>query len=134
MRPVVSQPVFSFDHSGSRTGEEFNGRLLASGLRCPKVAPHRRILDAARRPSYDPAMEYAKLGRSNVSVSRISSGPCTSAFAPGREESLRIMDAALGGGINFFDTADVYGGPKGYGRSEEIIGRWFAAGGRDAIA
>jgi aryl-alcohol dehydrogenase-like predicted oxidoreductase len=42
----------------------------------------------------------------------------------------------LGAGINFFDTADVYGGPqspdmpKGYGISEEIIGRWLAQGGR----
>jgi aryl-alcohol dehydrogenase-like predicted oxidoreductase len=46
------------------------------------------------------------------------------------------MDAAIDAGINFFDTADVYGGPqrpdmeKGYGTSEEIIGRWLAQGGR----
>jgi aryl-alcohol dehydrogenase-like predicted oxidoreductase len=42
------------------------------------------------------------------------------------------MDAALEAGLNFFDTADVYGGPqrpdmeKGFGISEEIIGRWLA--------
>jgi Aldo/keto reductase family len=47
-----------------------------------------------------------------------------------------IMDAALESGINFIDTADVYGGPqspdleKGYGVSEEIIERWPAQGGR----
>ncbi|MDX8541161.1 aldo/keto reductase [Mesorhizobium abyssinicae] len=46
------------------------------------------------------------------------------------------MDEALDAGINLFDTADVYGGPqspemdKGYGTSEEIIGRWLAQGGR----
>jgi aryl-alcohol dehydrogenase-like predicted oxidoreductase len=46
------------------------------------------------------------------------------------------MDEALAAGINFFDTADVYGGPqkpdieKGYGISEEIIGHWLAQGGR----
>nr|WP_231493779.1 aldo/keto reductase [Methanobrevibacter arboriphilus] len=46
------------------------------------------------------------------------------------------MDAALEAGINFFDTADVYGGPqspdmeKGFGISEEIIGRWLSQGGR----
>jgi aryl-alcohol dehydrogenase-like predicted oxidoreductase len=46
------------------------------------------------------------------------------------------MDAAIDAGINFFDTADVYGGPqtpvmeKGVGTSEEIIGRWLAQGGR----
>lgn len=50
--------------------------------------------------------------------------------------SFRIMDVAVNAGINFFDTADVYGGPqspdmeKGYGTSEEIVGRWLAQGGR----
>jgi aryl-alcohol dehydrogenase-like predicted oxidoreductase len=50
--------------------------------------------------------------------------------------AFQIMDEALKAGINFFDTADVYGGPqspdmeKGYGLSEEIIGRWLAQGGR----
>jgi aryl-alcohol dehydrogenase-like predicted oxidoreductase len=46
------------------------------------------------------------------------------------------MDAAVEAGINFFDTADVYGGPqtpdmeKGFGISEEIIGRWLKRTGR----
>ena len=46
------------------------------------------------------------------------------------------MDAAVEAGINLFDTADVYGGPqspdmaKGYGISEEIIGRWLQRTGR----
>jgi aryl-alcohol dehydrogenase-like predicted oxidoreductase len=46
------------------------------------------------------------------------------------------MDAAIDAGINYFDTADVYGGPqtadmaKGYGISEEIIGRWLQRSGR----
>jgi aryl-alcohol dehydrogenase-like predicted oxidoreductase len=50
--------------------------------------------------------------------------------------SFAIMDEALDAGINLFDTADVYGGPqspdmeKGFGISEEIIGRWLAQGGR----
>lgn len=50
--------------------------------------------------------------------------------------SFEIMDRALEAGINLFDTADVYGGPqspdmeKGFGTSEEIIGRWLAQGGR----
>ena len=39
------------------------------------------------------------------------------------------MDAALGYDINFFDTANRYGGPENFGRTEEIIGRWFAKGG-----
>jgi len=45
-------------------------------------------------------------------------------------ESFQIMDRALEVGINFFDTADVYGGNPGEGVTEQIIGRWFAQGGR----
>jgi aryl-alcohol dehydrogenase-like predicted oxidoreductase len=39
------------------------------------------------------------------------------------------MDRAHEHGINFFDTADVYGGKKGEGVTEQIIGRWLAQGG-----
>jgi aryl-alcohol dehydrogenase-like predicted oxidoreductase len=51
------------------------------------------------------------------------------------EDSFKIMDRALELGINFFDTADVYGWSKEQGYTEEIIGRWLAQGGgrRDAI-
>jgi aryl-alcohol dehydrogenase-like predicted oxidoreductase len=45
------------------------------------------------------------------------------------KEAFRIMDAALDAGINFFDTANAYGGEGQRGRTEEIIGRWFAQGG-----
>jgi len=45
------------------------------------------------------------------------------------EESFRVMDRALEQGINFFDTANVYGWRKGEGWTEQIIGRWFAQGG-----
>ena len=45
------------------------------------------------------------------------------------DESHSIMDRALELGINFFDTANGYGGDKGRGTTEEIIGRWFALGG-----
>jgi aryl-alcohol dehydrogenase-like predicted oxidoreductase len=44
-------------------------------------------------------------------------------------ESFAIMDRALELGINFFDTANVYGGKSGEGITEQIIGRWFAQGG-----
>jgi aryl-alcohol dehydrogenase-like predicted oxidoreductase len=50
--------------------------------------------------------------------------------------AFQVMDAAIDAGINFFDTADVYGGPQspdmaqGYGTSEEIIGRWLERNGR----
>jgi aryl-alcohol dehydrogenase-like predicted oxidoreductase len=51
------------------------------------------------------------------------------------EDSFAIMDRALELGINFFDTADVYGWSVEHGHTEEIIGRWFALGGgrRDAV-
>jgi aryl-alcohol dehydrogenase-like predicted oxidoreductase len=51
-------------------------------------------------------------------------GPYTS-----EAESFRIMDRALEHGLNFFDTANVYGGKRGEGVTEQIIGRWFALGG-----
>jgi aryl-alcohol dehydrogenase-like predicted oxidoreductase len=44
-------------------------------------------------------------------------------------ESFRIMDSALERGINFFDTANVYGWKKGEGWTEQIVGRWLAQGG-----
>jgi aryl-alcohol dehydrogenase-like predicted oxidoreductase len=52
-------------------------------------------------------------------------------FGPQTEEaaSHSIMDSAHDSGINFFDTANVYGGPENRGWTEEIIGRWFAKGG-----
>jgi aryl-alcohol dehydrogenase-like predicted oxidoreductase len=51
-------------------------------------------------------------------------GPQTS-----EADSFRIMDQALEQGINFFDTANVYGGKTGEGITEQIVGRWFAQGG-----
>jgi len=50
-------------------------------------------------------------------------------------DSFSIMDRALDQGINFFDTANVYGGKKGEGVTEQILGRWLAQGGwrRDKI-
>jgi len=80
-------------------------------------------------------MEYTKLGRSNLTVSKICLG--TMHFGPkvSEEEAFEIMDRALDMGINFFDTADIYGRALGPGRTEEIIGNWLAQGGgrRDRI-
>ncbi|MDB5085785.1 MAG: aldo/keto reductase [Bacilli bacterium] len=74
-------------------------------------------------------MQYTYLGRSGLKVSRICLG--TMNFGPETEEkdAFRIMDTALEEGVNFFDTANVYGGSGNRGRTEEIIGRWFAQGG-----
>ncbi|HET9691439.1 MAG TPA: aldo/keto reductase [Acidimicrobiales bacterium] len=74
-------------------------------------------------------MNITHLGRSGVSVSRLCLG--TMNFGPHTEEAdaHAIMDAAHGHGINFFDTANVYGQHTGRGRTEEILGTWFAQGG-----
>lgn len=74
-------------------------------------------------------MNYVHLGRSGLKVSRVCLG--TMNFGPETTEadSGTIMDHALELGINFFDTADVYGWAVGEGITEQIIGRWFAQGG-----
>jgi len=74
-------------------------------------------------------MEYTHLGRSGLKVSRLCLG--TMNFGPQTEESEAhaIMDSAQESGINFFDTANVYGGSDHRGWTEEIIGRWFGKGG-----
>ena len=74
-------------------------------------------------------MEYTHLGRLGLVVSRLSLG--TMNFGPHASEgdSHAIMDAAIAHGVNFFDTANVYGRHLGVGATEEIIGRWFAKGG-----
>ncbi len=80
-------------------------------------------------------MEYVSLGRSGLKVSRLCLG--TMNFGPHTEESdsYEIMDKSLELGINFFDTANVYGWERGEGITEKIIGRWLAQGGgrRDQI-
>ncbi|HXG24703.1 MAG TPA: aldo/keto reductase, partial [Chthonomonadales bacterium] len=74
-------------------------------------------------------MQYTHLGRAGLMVSRLCLG--TMNFGPHttEEESHRIMDRAIDHGINFFDTANIYGWQKGEGITEQIIGRWFAKGG-----
>jgi aryl-alcohol dehydrogenase-like predicted oxidoreductase len=74
-------------------------------------------------------MEYTYLGKSGLKVSRLCLGTMNFGPETDEKESFRIMDAALDAGINFFDTANVYGGQGNRGRTEEIIGRWFAQGG-----
>ncbi|MFI0241552.1 aldo/keto reductase [Streptomyces sp. NPDC016845] len=73
-------------------------------------------------------MKYTQLGRTGLKVSRLVLG--TMNFGPETDEadSHSLMDAALASGINYFDTANVYGRSE-KGRTEEIIGNWFAKGG-----
>jgi aryl-alcohol dehydrogenase-like predicted oxidoreductase len=81
------------------------------------------------------AIEHKRLGKHGVVVSNICLGTMNFGWHTTQEESFAIMDRALALGINFFDTADVYGWGGEQGDTEEILGRWFAQGGgrRDAV-
>jgi aryl-alcohol dehydrogenase-like predicted oxidoreductase len=102
-------------------------------MRSDKRATRKRSRDDQERRT---VMQYTFLGRSGLQVSRFCLGTMNFGMVTAEATGFEIMDEALGAGINFFDTADVYGGPQspdmeqGYGISEEIIGRWLAQGGR----
>ena len=73
-------------------------------------------------------MDYVQLGRTGLSVSRFCLGTMNFGPETSEKESHAIMDEALELGVNFFDTADVYGWKRGEGWTEQIIGRWLAQG------
>jgi len=74
-------------------------------------------------------MEYTRLGRTGLYVSRLCLGTMNFGCSTPEKEAFKIMDAALEAGINFFDTANNYGFLTGdQGITEEIMGRWFAQG------
>ena len=106
---------------------------MGGRCRCPRSrAPHEVRSpnpDVQRRRRLWSFMEYTHLGRSGLSVSRLVLG--TMNFGPdtSEQDSHAIMDRGHEHGINFFDTADVYGWRQGEGVTEQIIGRWFATGG-----
>jgi aryl-alcohol dehydrogenase-like predicted oxidoreductase len=74
-------------------------------------------------------MDYTQLGRTGLKVSRLCLGTMNFGPQTTEEDSFAIMDKALELGINFFDTANVYGWKIGEGVTEQIVGRWFAQGG-----
>jgi NDP-hexose C3-ketoreductase / dTDP-4-oxo-2-deoxy-alpha-D-pentos-2-ene 2,3-reductase len=74
-------------------------------------------------------MEYTHLGRTGLSVSRLCLGTMNFGPVTPEPESFAVMDRAHEHGINFFDTANVYGWVRGEGVTEQIVGRWFAQGG-----
>ena len=73
-------------------------------------------------------MEYTHLGRSGLQVSRLVLGTMNFGPVTPEDASVTIADLALELGINVFDTANVYGWGANRGRTEEILGRWFALG------
>ena len=81
-------------------------------------------------------MQYMHLGRTGLTVSKLCLGTMNFGDCADKDTSFAIMDRAFDLGINFIDTADVYGGPQrpdialGYGISEEIVGDWLAKSGK----
>jgi len=73
-------------------------------------------------------MQYVKLGRTGLRVSRLCLGTMNFGPQATERESFAIMDRAVELGINFFDSANVYGWKTGEGVTEQIIGRWLAHG------
>ena len=75
-------------------------------------------------------MKYKTLGRTDIKVSLICLGTMTWGRQNTEGEGHAQMDYALAQGVNFFDTAEMYAvppTPDTYGKTEEIIGTWFAA-------
>ena len=82
-------------------------------------------------------MEYRTLGSSGLNVSTLCLGAMTfgepdeksmmHGIATDESTAVAMIDRALGAGVNFIDTADVYGND---GLSERVLGRWFASSGK----
>lgn len=78
-------------------------------------------------------MEYRRLGRSDLEVSRICLGTMTWGEQNTEAQAHEQMDYARERGVNFFDAAEMYPvppRPETYGRTEQYIGTWFAKTGR----
>lgn len=74
-------------------------------------------------------MRYTSLGRTGLKVSRLCLGTMNFGPETGEADAHAVMDRALELGLNFFDTANVYGWKLGEGVTEQIVGNWLAAGG-----
>lgn len=73
-------------------------------------------------------MQYARFGRTGLTVSRLCVGTGTFGHQTAEDEAFRILDTAAEAGVNFIDTADMYPGgaePHEIGESERITGRWL---------
>jgi NDP-hexose 2,3-enoyl reductase len=73
------------------------------------------------------AMQYTHLGRTGLTVSPLCLGTMNFGWQLGEADSHAILDRGLAEGINFVDTANMYGSEDGDGLSEQFIGSWFDA-------
>lgn len=109
-----------YSSAGKRcTSLEENIRLASRSARLSTTPPQRH---------YKERMEYVHLGRAGVKVSRLCLGTMNFGPLASEQDSFAIMDRALELGINFFDTANVYGWKLGEGLTEQIVGRWLSQG------
>src|ERR1700709_2581379 len=134
----------AFGHCCTRAPRAEARPLAAAGhtrrRRGPAAMPEwrRRLRTTDRRVEEVTAMEYVRLGRTGLQVSKLCLGTMTFGLQCDEPTSHAILDAAYEAGITFIDTADVYplgGGHDTAGRTEEIVGSWLAAhpGRRDDI-
>ncbi|MCF6278111.1 MAG: aldo/keto reductase [Anaerolineales bacterium] len=77
-------------------------------------------------------MEYRKLGRTDLKVSRLCLGTMQFGWTVDEAQAYKLLATAVARGVNFIDTADIYsrwvdGNPGGV--SEQIIGRWLKQAG-----
>lgn len=79
-------------------------------------------------------MNHVRLGRTGLQVSRLCLGTMTFGNQCDEDATRSILDAAIGHGITFLDTADMYpaSGPDAVGETERMIGRWMQ-GRRDEV-
>ena len=73
-------------------------------------------------------MKFTSLGRTGMKISKLCVGTWNFGTYTDEKEAFRILDTAMDAGINFIDTANAYPDVGLRGKSEEIIGRWFAQG------
>jgi aryl-alcohol dehydrogenase-like predicted oxidoreductase len=81
-------------------------------------------------------MEFARLGRSGLQVSRLGMGTMTFGTQMDEPAAHRLLDEAYDAGINYFDSAEIYPAPAAletHGAAETILGRWMKRTPRDRI-
>src|ERR1700688_1963174 len=117
----------------SRRGFSIPGARRRNNLPESSNAPDREVYGGSTQKrgifyEREGRMQYTNLGRTALKVSRLCLGTMNFGPQTTEEDSYAIMDKALELGINFFDTANVYGWKKGEGVTEQIVGRWWAQG------
>ena len=92
------------------------------------------VRPGADRPLPSAGMEYTRLGRTGLAVSRLCVGTMNFGWQIDEAAGHAVLDRAIELGVNFVDTADMYGRVDGDGLSERIIGTWFGRSGhRDRV-